>query len=134
MNRLTKSARLCGKPSNSCAMVVIRMTSKIATRCRVVTGVASRETLAPSPCASSIQRAFEQSAENLGLSHMRLESGAGHDTMALAQICPAGMIFVPSTGGSHSPREHCAFKDCVNGANVLLGAAVSLAHTLDKGF
>ena len=39
-----------------------------------------------------------------------------------------GMVFVPSVGGiSHDPSEHTAWDDCVNGANVLLGATVQLA-------
>jgi acetylornithine deacetylase/succinyl-diaminopimelate desuccinylase-like protein len=45
----------------------------------------------------------------------------------LAPICPAGMIFVPSTGGSHSGREFATWQDCCNGANVLLHAALMLA-------
>ena len=47
--------------------------------------------------------------------------------MALARVCPAGMIFIPSTGGSHSPREHAEWADCVNGANVMLHAALDFA-------
>jgi len=57
-----------------------------------------------------------------------LPSGAGHDAQALAAVARSGMLFVPSQGGvSHSPREHTAWEDCVNGANVLLGAALALA-------
>jgi N-carbamoyl-L-amino-acid hydrolase len=38
------------------------------------------------------------------------------------------MIFVPSKAGvSHSPEEHTKWTDCVNGANVLLRAALELA-------
>jgi N-carbamoyl-L-amino-acid hydrolase len=38
------------------------------------------------------------------------------------------MIFVPSVGGaSHSPREFTRWADCVNGANVLLQAALRMA-------
>jgi N-carbamoyl-L-amino-acid hydrolase len=63
---------------------------------------------------------------------MPIVSGAGHDTMALTSVCPAGMIFVPSTGGSHSPREFAEWEDCVNGANVLLLAALELAGRADE--
>jgi N-carbamoyl-L-amino-acid hydrolase len=35
------------------------------------------------------------------------------------------MIFVPSVeGASHAPREFTEWEDCVNGANVLLQAAL----------
>ena len=59
---------------------------------------------------------------------MELPSGAGHDAQSLAAVTPSGMVFVPSSGGvSHDPAEHTAWEDCVNGANVLLHAAVALA-------
>jgi N-carbamoyl-L-amino-acid hydrolase len=65
----------------------------------------------------------------LGLKHAPLPSGAGHDAQALARICPTGMIFVPSVGGfSHSSKEFTEWEDCVNGANVLLHAALLLAR------
>ena len=39
------------------------------------------------------------------------------------------MVFVPSHDGiSHSPREHTAWEDCVEGANVLLHTAIRLAQ------
>ena len=81
----------------------------------------------PAACDPSIREAFARAAEVLALKHTTLVSGAGHDTMALARVCPAGMIFIPSTGGSHSSREHARWQDCVNGANVLLHAALGLA-------
>ena len=46
----------------------------------------------------------------------------------LAIILLAGMLFVPSVdGASHSPREFTPWADCVNGANVLLQAALRMA-------
>jgi N-carbamoyl-L-amino-acid hydrolase len=75
----------------------------------------------PAPMHSRLQQAFRQSAEALGLSHMLLPSGAGHDAQMLSAVCPAGMIFIPSQGGaSHSPREFSEWHDCLNGANLLL--------------
>ena len=57
---------------------------------------------------------------------MELPSGAGHDAQSLAAITPSGMVFVPAVGGvSHDPAEETAWEDCVNGANVLLNAAVA---------
>ena len=72
------------------------------------------------------QAALGQAADRLGLSPLEIASGAGHDAQAMARVCPAGLIFVPSIGGfSHSSREETAWQDCVNGANVLLQAAVA---------
>ena len=84
--------------------------------------------VAPTPCADVCRVAFAEACGTLGLSHTPLLSGAGHDTMALARVCPAGMIFIPSTGGSHSPREHAEWPACVNGANALLHAALRMVR------
>jgi N-carbamoyl-L-amino-acid hydrolase len=82
---------------------------------------------APSPMHGKVQSVFVDSCDALGLSHMPLSSGAGHDAQSLADLCPVGMIFVPSVdGASHSPREFTKWEDCVNGANVLLQAALRL--------
>lgn len=75
-----------------------------------------------------VMQTISQACDALHLSHIKLPSGAGHDAQIIGQVCPAGMIFVPSIGGfSHSPREFTHWKDCVNGANVLLHAALMLA-------
>jgi allantoate deiminase len=82
----------------------------------------------PTPMSEIVQNAIRDAAGWLGLSHMPLVSGAGHDAQNLAKVCPAGMIFVPSVGGaSHSPREFTEWDDCVHGANVLLHAALKIA-------
>ena len=82
----------------------------------------------PSVMSNKVQRAFAEACNNLGLTHVSLTSGAGHDGQSLADLCPVGMIFVPSVDGtSHSPREFTRWEDCVNGANVLLHTALRLA-------
>lgn len=83
----------------------------------------------PTPMSDSIQRAYTDSCEALGLTHTSLVSGAGHDGQSFAGVCPMGMIFVPSVNGtSHSPHEFTEWEDCVNGANVLLQTALRLAQ------
>lgn len=83
---------------------------------------------APTPMSDKAQRVFTEACETLGLSHMPLVSGALHDAQSLAAVCPVGMIFIPSVeGASHSAREFSHWHDCVNGANVLLQAAMLFA-------
>lgn len=78
-------------------------------------------TAVPSPTDPSIRKIIAEAAEGLGLSHLSMPSGAGHDAQNMAKIVPTGMIFIPSRGGiSHSPKEFTAPKDVANGANVLL--------------
>lgn len=82
----------------------------------------------PSPMDERAQRAFAGAAGSLGLKSLSMPSGAGHDAQLLAGICPTGMAFVPSVGGaSHAPREFTPWEDCVNGANLLLQAALRVA-------
>jgi N-carbamoyl-L-amino-acid hydrolase len=86
--------------------------------------------LDPAPMSDVAQRAFAEAADALGLTHVSLFSGAGHDAQSLAGVCPVGMIFVPSVeGASHSPREFTRWEDCVNGANVLLQATLRMAFS-----
>jgi N-carbamoyl-L-amino-acid hydrolase len=75
-----------------------------------------------------VQNTFAEACHDLGLSHISLTSGAGHDGQSFDGLCPVGMIFVPSKeGASHSAREFTEWEDCVNGANVLLQAVLKLA-------
>ena len=82
----------------------------------------------PSLMNDKVQSTFVSACDDLGLSHLSLSSGAGHDGQSFDGLCPVGMIFVPSKeGASHSPREFTEWEDCVNGANVLLQTALRLA-------
>jgi N-carbamoyl-L-amino-acid hydrolase len=76
----------------------------------------------------SVVELVESTAQRLGLSVMRLPSGAGHDAQMLARVCPTGMVFVPSRGGvSHNPTEYTAPEDLAAGAQVLAEVLVELA-------
>ena len=60
-----------------------------------------------------------------------MPSGAGHDAMNMATLCPMAMLFVPSQKGvSHSPDEYTAPQDCVNGTQVLLRALLQIDEIL----
>lgn len=68
-------------------------------------------------------------AQALGLSTLRMPSGAGHDAQMLARVCPTAMVFVPSAGGlSHNVREHTDPRQLEQGANVLLHVMVERAN------
>ncbi|MBD3204714.1 M20/M25/M40 family metallo-hydrolase, partial [Candidatus Bathyarchaeota archaeon] len=72
----------------------------------------------------------ESEAKELGLSNVRMPSGAGHDAGLLSHSYPTSMIFVPSIEGrSHSPEEMTREKDIENGANLLLNCILTLSQT-----
>lgn len=75
--------------------------------------------------------AVREGAKISGYSNMDICSGAGHDAVYMAQIAPAGMIFIPCEDGiSHNEIENATPKDCAAGTNVLLHAVLSRAGTV----
>ena len=75
-------------------------------------------------CVSSVRSA----AQALGLPHMDLVSGAGHDAVHVASVAPAGMIFIPCKDGiSHNEIEDALPEHIEAGANVLLLAMLERA-------
>ena len=78
--------------------------------------------------------AVRDAAQRLGLSHMDIVSGAGHDAIFLAELGPAGMIFVPCEGGiSHNEIENAAPADLAAGCAVLLRAMLAASAAVGKG-
>lgn len=85
--------------------------------------------LAPVPMDENICSTIEACAEEVGITHVRMSSGAGHDAQIMAQKVPTAMIFVPSEGGrSHRPDEYTSPEDIRKGAEVLLRTILRLAR------
>lgn len=96
------------------------------------------------PCTSGIERvvavpptAFDPmvidvvraKTNALRLSNMDMPSGAGHDAMHIAHLCPTGMIFVPCERGiSHNEIENATPQDLAAGARVLVEVLAELAN------
>ncbi|MBP5141987.1 M20/M25/M40 family metallo-hydrolase, partial [Pseudomonas chlororaphis] len=78
--------------------------------------------------------AVREAAQGLGLSHMDIVSGAGHDAIFVAELGPAGMIFVPCEGGiSHNEIENADPDDLAAGCAVLLRAMLAASQAVAKG-
>lgn len=96
------------------------------------------------PCSAKIERitcvaptAFDPTVIDLvraktnalKLSNMDMPSGAGHDAMHIARLCPTGMIFVPCERGiSHNEIENAAPSDLAAGTRVLVEVLTALAN------
>ena len=88
-------------------------------------------TLFDDPCVfdPNVVDAIESAANDLGFSNIRLPSGASHDAMYMARVCPTGMIFVPCEKGvSHNEAENAKPEDLAAGARVLTAALLELAN------
>ena len=71
-------------------------------------------------CDPNIVAGLAQAVEAVGVPPRLLPSGAGHDTMAMGKLCPAGMLFVRCKGGvSHNPLESITVEDCAIGLKAL---------------
>lgn len=92
---------------------------------------ASIDELARVPVTSldpKIRDVLGRSTKSVGVDAPELVSGAGHDAQnpALSGV-PTGMIFVRSTGGSHTPREFASVDDAALGAQALANAIKEVA-------
>ena len=85
--------------------------------------------LPPLVCDNSVVRTLVEAAEEQGVRHQLMPSGAVHDTQRMANIARVAMIFVQSKGGrSHTPAEFTTVEDAVEGIKVLAGGLHKLAY------
>ncbi|MVW73117.1 Zn-dependent hydrolase [Bordetella sp. 15P40C-2] len=77
----------------------------------------------PQPFEPRLVQAIRDGATTLGLDHLDVISGAGHDAVYMARVTPTAMIFVPCKDGiSHNEIEDAQPDHLEAGCNVLLHA------------
>ncbi len=80
------------------------------------------------PMDKGLMSQLEEALESIGIEPMQLASGAGHDAVAIANLCPSAMLFVRCKGGiSHNPAESITVEDADIAARVLLAAVKRIA-------
>ena len=78
--------------------------------------------LPASPCDPRLMDLMDAATADAGQPVRRLVSGAGHDAMVMAALCPTAMLFIRCRGGvSHNPAEHVEPADADIGLRVMLG-------------
>ncbi|MFC6989655.1 Zn-dependent hydrolase [Haloplanus sp. GCM10025708] len=81
----------------------------------------------PTELSERLRTALHEAGDRTGIETTDLHSGAFHDTMYVADVTDAALVFAPSEGGySHSPREWTDWEDCARATAVLAEALVSL--------
>lgn len=86
---------------------------------------------APTPFHPDCIAAVRRAAVDLGLPHMDIISGAGHDAKHMVRVCPSGMIFIPCKDGiSHNEIEDATPTDVAAGCDVLLQAILETARPI----
>ena len=72
----------------------------------LLTSVKTLADMTPVGCDERLRQCITDGIESVGEPSVKLPSGAYHDAMSMAAVCPVGMLFVPSIGGrSHVPDE-----------------------------
>jgi allantoate deiminase len=72
-------------------------------------------------CDPGLVAALEAAVERAGVTPHHLPSGAGHDGLAIAALCPIAMLFVRCKGGiSHNPAESITTRDADVATRILL--------------
>jgi allantoate deiminase len=102
--------------------------SEVTRRRGVTTALEPLQRVAVTPLDAGIRGLLLGTTKAVGVDAPLLVSGAGHDAQnpSLSGV-PTGMIFVRSTGGSHTPIEFAATADAALGAQVLELAIKALA-------
>jgi N-carbamoyl-L-amino-acid hydrolase len=84
--------------------------------------------LDPTPMSDRIRTAAHAAGEAAGIETMDLHSGAAHDTMNVAAVTDAALLFAPSRDGvSHSPLEWTDWDDCAAATRVVAETIADLA-------
>jgi len=77
--------------------------------------------LGESPCDPALTDQLATAVASVGVKPRRLQSGAGHDAMTMAALCPTAMLFLRCKGGvSHNPAEAVREDDCILAARAML--------------
>jgi allantoate deiminase len=81
------------------------------------------------PCDAGLRIVLAEAIRARELPVCELPSGAGHDAVALAELCPVAMLFVRCRNGiSHHPDEFVSESDIGVALEVLAGAVERLAQ------
>jgi N-carbamoyl-L-amino-acid hydrolase len=94
----------------------------------VMTTFAREFDLEPTDMSDRCRSAVHDAADAAGIETMDCHSGAAHDTMNIAEVTDAALLFAPSRDGvSHNPAEWTDWDDCATATRALAGALADLA-------
>lgn len=78
-------------------------------------------------CDEALTRLLRRHSETYQSKSVELFSGAGHDSMKIAGVCPVGLLAVRCRDGlSHHPDEHCSDEDCLLALRTMLDTVIEL--------
>lgn len=104
------------------AEAILTEIDAIGTRRKIAVSAERVHELAATPCDPNLMDLLSTAMAAEGQPERRLASGAGHDAMVMASLCPTAMLFVRCAGGiSHNPAEQVDPADAEIARRVMLG-------------
>lgn len=122
-SRFTLDVR-AGDPAvrDRAADAILRQFREIAGRRDLGLSVRQVHDLPASPSDPALMDLLDAATAAAGHRPFRLVSGAGHDAMIMAALCPTAMLFLRCRGGvSHNPAEHVEPADAEAALEVMSG-------------
>lgn len=111
---------------------ILRRFRAIAGRRDLGLSVRQVHDLPASPCDPALMDLLDAATAKAGHQPFRLVSGAGHDAMIMAALCPTAMLFLRCRGGvSHNPAEHVEPVDAEAALAVMSGFIQHLGAKCD---
>lgn len=111
---------------------ILRRFRAIAGRRDLGLSVRQVHDLPASPCDPALMDLLDAATAEAGHQPFRLVSGAGHDAMIMAALCPTAMLFLRCRGGvSHNPAEHVEPADAEAALAVMSGFIQHLGAKCD---
>ncbi|NML09473.1 allantoate amidohydrolase [Sphingobium sp. AR-3-1] len=115
---------------DSAAEAMIDAITGIAGRRRLDVATTLVHDLPASPCDPQLTGLMDAAIVGTGQPPFRLVSGAGHDAMVMAALCPTAMLFIRCKDGiSHNPAEHVDPADADAALQAMLGFIDKLGET-----
>ncbi|MFC0687335.1 allantoate amidohydrolase [Novosphingobium clariflavum] len=110
-----------GRRDRAAQAILARLEQLASTR-GLVLDLALIHDLPASPCDEALMDLMDAAMAGAGQPPRRLVSGAGHDAMVMAALCPTAMLFIRCRDGiSHNPAEHVEPADAEAALRVMLG-------------
>lgn len=84
----------------------------------------------PAMLDSNLLELLKAICQKLQIPFQCMPSGAGHDALQMAGLCPTALIFIPCKNGiSHHPEEFAAAEDIARAAQIVLQALLRLSSS-----
>lgn len=109
-----------GESIKRCVDEIVQCANAVAVNDRVGVDIEMLTSDKPVALSDVLAKQSEAICKEKGFSFLHMNSGAGHDAMHMAKLCPTTMLFIPCKGGiSHNPAEYAKNEDICRAVEVL---------------